>query len=121
MIKLIAFDLDGTLTQHKTPLDDQNKAVLDRLREMGYELLMVGAGQCMRIFNQMNHYPIDIVGNYGLQYSKYNPKPKHLTQFTTICFPVTASLSMRVSPLCAKSMALPNLRARTPNSIPPAV
>ena len=36
MIKLIAFDLDGTLTQHKTPLDPQNKAVLDRLREMGY-------------------------------------------------------------------------------------
>jgi HAD superfamily hydrolase (TIGR01484 family) len=78
MIKLIAFDLDGTLTQHKTPLDDQNKAVLDRLREMGYELLMVGAGQCMRIFNQMNHYPIDIVGNYGLQYSKYNPETKAL-------------------------------------------
>ena len=78
MIKLIAFDLDGTLTQHKTPLDDQNKAVLDRLREMGYELLMVGAGQCMRIFNQMNHYPIDIVGNYGLQYSKYNPQTQAL-------------------------------------------
>ena len=78
MIKLIAFDLDGTLTQHKTPLDEQNKAVLDRLREMGYELLMVGAGQCMRIFNQMNHYPIDIVGNYGLQYSKYNPQTQAL-------------------------------------------
>ena len=78
MIKLIAFDLDGTLTQHKTPLDPQNKAVLDRLREMGYELLMVGAGQCMRIFNQMNQYPIDIVGNYGLQYSKYDPETKSL-------------------------------------------
>ena len=33
MIKLIAFDLDGTLTQHKTPLDAKNKAVLDRLAE----------------------------------------------------------------------------------------
>ena len=37
-IKLIAFDLDGTLTQHKTPLDPVNKAVLDRLREK-YTLL----------------------------------------------------------------------------------
>ena len=34
MIKLIAFDLDGTLTQHKTPLDEKNKAVLDRLAEL---------------------------------------------------------------------------------------
>ena len=33
---------------------------------------MVGAGQTRRIFNQMNHYPIDIIGNYGLQYAKYN-------------------------------------------------
>ena len=30
-IKLVAFDLDGTLTQHKTPLDDANRAVLDEL------------------------------------------------------------------------------------------
>ena len=27
-IKLIAFDLDGTLTQHKTKLDPVNRAVL---------------------------------------------------------------------------------------------
>lgn len=71
MIKLIAFDLDGTLTQHKTPLSEKNKAVLDRLAEK-YGLLMVGAGQCMRIFNQMNQYPIDIIGNYGLQYARYD-------------------------------------------------
>ncbi len=71
MIKLIAFDLDGTLTQHKTPLSEKNKEVLDRLSEK-YDLLMVGAGQCMRIFNQMNQYPIDIIGNYGLQYARYD-------------------------------------------------
>ncbi len=70
-IKLIAFDLDGTLTQHRTPLGDQNRAVLDKLAAK-YRLLMVGAGQCTRIFNQMQAYPIDILGNYGLQYSKYN-------------------------------------------------
>lgn len=78
MIKLIAFDLDGTLTQHKTPLDDKNRAVLDRLREKGYTLLMVGAGQCRRIFDQMRHYPIDVIGNYGLQYCRYDPETKDL-------------------------------------------
>jgi hydroxymethylpyrimidine pyrophosphatase-like HAD family hydrolase len=31
MIKVFAFDLDGTLTQHKTPLDDKNRDVLERL------------------------------------------------------------------------------------------
>ncbi len=76
-IKLIAFDLDGTLTQHRTPLGDDNRAVLDRLSTK-YRLLMVGAGQCTRIFNQMQGYPIDILGNYGLQYSKYNKEEKSL-------------------------------------------
>ena len=71
MIKLIAFDLDGTLTQHKTPLDEKNKAVLDRLSRK-YKLLMVGAGQCTRIWKQLGCYPIDIIGNYGLQYCRYD-------------------------------------------------
>ena len=31
MKKVIAFDLDGTLTQHKSKLDDVNTAVLDKL------------------------------------------------------------------------------------------
>ena len=77
MIKLIAFDLDGTLTQHKTKLDDKNRSVLQRLQEK-YTLLMVGAGQCRRIFNQMDQFPIDIIGNYGLQYAKYNSETKDL-------------------------------------------
>ena len=71
MIKLIAFDLDGTLTQHKTPLSEETRAILDRLAEK-YTLLMVGAGRCERIFSQMNNYPIDIIGNYGLEYSRYD-------------------------------------------------
>jgi len=72
MIKLIAFDLDGTLTQHKTPLDEKNRAVLSALAKK-YKLVMAGAGQCRRIFNQMNAFPIDIIGNYGLQYAEYDP------------------------------------------------
>ena len=69
--KLIAFDLDGTLTQHKTPLSPEMRATLDALRER-YALLMVGAGNCLRIFRQMERYPIDILGNYGLQYAEYD-------------------------------------------------
>lgn len=75
--RLIAFDLDGTLTQHKTPLAQPNLGVLDRLGEK-YKLLMVGAGMCSRIFRQMNGYPIDIIGNYGMQFCTYNAQTKAL-------------------------------------------
>lgn len=76
-IKLIAMDLDGTLTQHKEQLDFEHKATLDLLGKK-YKLLMVGAGQARRIFNQMNKYPIDIIGNYGLQYAKYNAQTEDI-------------------------------------------
>ena len=39
---------------------------------------MVGAGQVQRIFNQMEKFPIDIIGNYGMQYGEYNPKTKEI-------------------------------------------
>ena len=71
MVKLMAFDLDGTLTQHKTPLSPENRAALDALGKK-YRLLMVGAGQCERIFRQMGEYPIDIIGNYGMQEAAYD-------------------------------------------------
>ena len=70
MIKAFAFDLDGTLTQHKTPLDDTNRRVLEKLAK-SYTLLMVGAGNCMRIHNQLGKFPMDIIGNYGMQYAEY--------------------------------------------------
>lgn len=66
MKRLIAFDLDGTLTEHRTPLGEENRALLDRLKER-YKLLMVGAGACERIRRQMGGYPIDILGNYGME------------------------------------------------------
>ena len=71
-IKLIAFDLDGTLTQHKTKLSESNRLILEALSKK-YTLVMAGAGQCRRIFEQMNRFPIDIIGNYGMQYARYNP------------------------------------------------
>ena len=69
--KLMAFDLDGTLAQHKTPLGEKNRSVLERLSKK-YTLLMVGAGTCARIFNQLGRFPINIIGNYGMQYAEYN-------------------------------------------------
>ncbi|MBE6761389.1 MAG: HAD-IIB family hydrolase [Ruminococcaceae bacterium] len=76
-IKVIAFDLDGTLTQHKSKLSKENRAELERLSKK-YKLLMVGAGQCRRIFDQMEHFPIDIIGNYGMQYAKYDENTKDI-------------------------------------------
>ena len=70
-IRVVAFDLDGTLTQHRTPLPEESRRLLDRMGER-YRLLMVGAGQCRRICRQMEGYPIDIIGNYGMQYCVYD-------------------------------------------------
>jgi len=86
-IKVIAMDLDGTLTQHKEQLDEANKLALNKLSQR-YKLLMVGAGQVMRIFNQLNQYPIDIIGNYGLQYGVYNYDTKQMDVVRNICVPV---------------------------------
>lgn len=71
-IRLIAFDLDGTLTQHRSPLCPAHRDVLDALKRR-YDLLMVGAGACRRIYTQMNGYPIPILGNYGMQLAEYDP------------------------------------------------
>ena len=76
-IKLIAFDLDGTLTQHKSPLGEENRKVLEELSKK-YKLLMAGAGMCNRIFLQMGKFPIDVLGNYGMQYAEYNEETGEL-------------------------------------------
>ena len=85
-IKLVAFDLDGTLTQHKTPLDDTNRAVLEQLSRH-YKLVMVGAGNAMRIFNQLGGFPMDVMGNYGMQLGLYNPETKTLDLVRNDCVP----------------------------------
>ena len=46
-IKVIAMDLDGTLTQHKQPPEEKTKETLIALSKK-YKLLMVGAGQVYR-------------------------------------------------------------------------
>jgi HAD superfamily hydrolase (TIGR01484 family) len=76
-VKLIAFDLDGTITQHKSQLEPENEALLTELSRK-YKLLMVGAGQCMRIWKQLREFPIDVIGNYGMQYAEYDPEEKSI-------------------------------------------
>lgn len=101
-IKLVVFDLDGTLTQHKTPLSPEHRAVLDALGKK-YTLLMAGAGMCMRIFNQMEKYPIDIVGNYGLQFGRYDAQNGELVIERNETFPCDReSVDRRVTALREK-------------------
>ena len=76
-IKVIAMDLDGTLTQHKTPLSQEHREILEQLSKK-YKLLMAGAGMCQRIFQQMGRFPIDVLGNYGMQYAEYDPETQDL-------------------------------------------
>lgn len=85
-IKLVAFDLDGTLTQHKEPLGEENRRVLDALAQR-YRLVMVGAGQAGRIFRQMGGYPMDIIGNYGLQYARYDAQSGELQMVRDLQLP----------------------------------
>ena len=101
-IKIVAMDLDGTLTQHKQKLDEANKNALDALSKK-YKLLMVGAGQVMRIFNQLNQYPIDIIGSYGLQEGKYNPETKTVDIVKDLVFDIDKkSIEERVTKMRKK-------------------
>ena len=74
--KVLAFDLDGTLTQHKSPLSPEYRELLCQLGKR-YTLLMVGAGSCVRIFKQMRRFPIKIIGNYGMQYATVKEDAPH--------------------------------------------
>lgn len=71
--KVIAMDMDGTITQHKSILETENRKVLEKLKEK-YQLVVVGAGSCERIKNQLQFEGIDIVGNYGMQMAFYEPE-----------------------------------------------
>ena len=101
-IKIIAMDLDGTLTQHKEKLSAEHREVLDKLSQK-YKLLMVGAGQVGRIFNQMEQFPIDILGNYGLQYAEYRPETGQIEIVENLTFPCDReSVEKRVTMLREK-------------------
>ncbi len=101
-IKLIAMDLDGTLSQHKQFLPQANKDALVALSKR-YKLLMVGAGAAMRVFKQLEKFPIDVLGNYGLQYGEYNHCTGELDILQDLSFPcVRESVEKRVTALREK-------------------
>ena len=101
-LKVVALDLDGTLTQHKQPMSPQVRETLVALSKK-YKLLMVGAGQLMRIFRQMEHFPVDIIGNYGLQYGKYDPETGSMKTVRDLAFPCDReSVEARVTMLRQK-------------------
>lgn len=101
-IKVVAMDLDGTLTQHKQPLTPENRAALEALAKK-YRLLMVGAGHVLRIFNQLEQFPVDVIGNYGLQYGKYNEKTGQMELQRDLVFPCDReSVEQRVTMLRKK-------------------
>ena len=64
--RLICLDLDATLCQHRSPVPPENFAALKELMKR-YKCIMVGAGNAPRIHKQMGGFPIDIIGNYGMQ------------------------------------------------------
>ena len=96
MVKVLAFDLDGTLTQHKTPLEEQNRIILEKLAEK-YTLLMVGAGNCMRIHKQLGGFPMDIIGNYGMQYAQFTDGELKLVRDDRVCLENKTSIEERVA------------------------
>lgn len=66
--KLIAMDLDATITQHRTNITPEAKEALARLGER-YDMVMVCAGNTPRVYAQLDSFPITILGNYGMQES----------------------------------------------------
>lgn len=98
LYRAIAFDLDGTLTQHKSPLSAAHARVLSRLSER-YHLLMVGAGSCERIWKQMNEFPIEIIGNYGMQHARCVDGVLRLTEQFAAPMPDRASCDARMNQL----------------------
>ena len=64
--RLVCLDLDATLCQHRSPVPEANFAALRELMRR-YKCVMVGAGNAPRIHRQMGGFPIDVIGNYGMQ------------------------------------------------------
>lgn len=89
MIKLVAMDLDGTLTQHKSKPEKECFKVLDELSKR-YRLLVVGAGGCERIFRQLGSLVFDVIGFYGMQSALSDGKTLSIIQSATV--PVDKSM-----------------------------
>ena len=81
--KLVCLDLDATLTRHRTALEQFNRDALDSLGKR-YSLVMVCAGNAQRVWEQMGRYPIDILGNYGMQEARVENGELKMVRQTTV-------------------------------------
>ncbi len=61
--KVVAIDLDGTLSRPKMPVYWRNLKALDELRGAGYELVVVGDGSARSRSDQLCEFPIKVLGN----------------------------------------------------------
>lgn len=68
--KIFAFDLDGTITQHKSKIEEANLRILQKLSKK-YRVVIVGAGSCERISKQLYDISLDIIGQYGLEKARF--------------------------------------------------
>ncbi|MGM9624295.1 MAG: phosphomannomutase [Eubacteriales bacterium] len=94
-IRLIVFDADGTLTGPRVPLESENRAVLEALAPR-YRLAVNSAGHCRRIFEQLGHFPVDIIGNYGTEESVCIPGTETLCVKSIRSFPCDRSETERL-------------------------
>lgn len=92
MTQLVAMDLDGTLTQHKSKPDIECLDVLNELLTRN-KLLIIGAGGCERIFKQLGGFSCDIVGFYGMQYAE--PDGEGLSIIQSMAVPINRSVVIR--------------------------
>ena len=109
MKRLICFDLDGTLTQHRSFLEENKKRFLDKLKEK-YKIIMVGAGAAKRIYAQMGEYPIDIIANYGMEESKMIDVSLRL--FVKLSPRLTEKTFLKNQSICERNMVIRNIRAK---------
>jgi len=86
-IKLIATDLDGTLTQHRENIIERNREAISLLAKK-YKFLIVGAGDAERIYNQINKFDCEIIGNYGMQFGKFNKQNNRFEILKDEIYPV---------------------------------
>ena len=68
MKKLLCFDVDGTITEKRTGINRENYDLLEVLSKK-YKLLIVSSGSCERIYAQLNCFPVEILGNFGMEHS----------------------------------------------------
>ncbi len=85
MVTTVALDLDGTISAGKSKIEEKNKELLLSLLKR-YRVVIVGAGYFERILTQTDFLPVDVIGNYGMQYAEYSKEEKrHILLKDDIC------------------------------------